>query len=64
MGSYIESVIDDLEPCLFITSLKVKEIQKHDLSTLRILITRAISHSYKHACVCGEIGEQGPNDSW
>ena len=58
MRSYIERVIDDLEPCLFITSLKASELRKHDLHTLQVLISRAINDSYRHACVCGEIGEQ------
>jgi len=64
MSSYIEKVIDDLEPCLFITSLKVKELQNHDLKTLRALIVRAIGHSYAHACTCGELGIAQEQDTW
>ena len=64
MKSYIEAVIDDLEPCLFITTLKVKELRPHDLHTLQTLIARAINHSYRHACMCGELGIGQKQDNW
>ena len=64
MKSYIEAVIDDLEPCLFITSLKVSDLHQHDLKTLQTLLARAINHSYRHACMCGEVGIGQEQHNW
>ena len=54
-SSWIERVCDDLEPCIYITTLPYRDIRPSDLKTLQTLLLRALRDAHRHAQKCQEV---------